>query len=355
MALLYAETMVSFVAKAPMRLDLLLVKEEGVRSRAEAQRLIEAGLVRVRGRVVKKSSCSVRVGDCVEYDGPVAQSHGSALQRIEIRDLHLPILYEDDACLVINKPVGFAVRPGAGMKPETVTLLCGIAHLFQERGFPFEQDAVLAHRLDKDTTGCLLLAKTSLVHQALQRQFAERRVRKMYLALVAGIPEHPRAIIDAPIGRHPVRRTQMTVVGGRGSREARSTYEVLAEGKECSLLQCDLATGRTHQVRVHLTAIGHPILGDRTYRNAASDHLREQYSIPSLCLHAWKLAFISPADQREHEVVAPLPSPFRDILKRMEIVFPLPDFASRHTGSPLPDESEAAFGASLEPDGSGFR
>lgn len=316
-----------------MRLDILLVKEGGIRSRAEAQRCIDAGLVRVCGRVVKKSSSSVRLGDSVQYKEYCPSPSDTA---VCVRDLNLPVLYEDASCVVINKPAGFAVHPGAGMKLGAVTLLNGVAHLFQERGLPFEQDAVLAHRLDKDTTGCLLLAKTPAVHQTLQRQFAERRVRKIYLALVAGIPQHPHAIIDAPIGRHPVRRTQMTVIGGRKSREAQSTYEVLAHGEECSLLQCDLATGRTHQVRVHLAAIGHPILGDRTYRSAHSDRLREQYDIASPCLHAWKLAFSSPADQKEHEVLASLPSAFREILGRvgMDSALPLPRGEGKSTPSP---------------------
>ena len=313
--------MASFVAKSSMRLDLLLVKKEGIRSRAEAQRCIDAGLVRVRGRVVKKSSFAVKKGDTVECEDRLPALSNTA---IRAADLNLPVLYEDAACLVINKPAGFAVHPGAGMKPGTVTLLSGIAHLFHERGIPFQQEAILAHRLDKDTTGCLLLAKNPVVHQALQRQFAERQVRKIYLALVAGIPKHPRAIIDAPIGRHPVRRTQMTVLGGKKSREAQSTYKVLAHSEECSLLQCDLATGRTHQVRVHLTAIGHPILGDRTYRNAASDRLRERHGIPSPCLHAWKLSFVSPADQKEHEVLAPVPMSFRKILGKVGVVLPSP-------------------------------
>lgn len=305
-----------------MRLDLLLVQEGKVRSRAAAQRLIAAGRVTVHGRVVTKSSASVKAGARVECEERPPVSPESA---VRAADLHLPVLYEDAACLVINKPAGFAVLPGAGMKPETTTILSGIAHLFQERGISFHKDAVLAHRLDKDTTGCLLLAKTPALHQALQRQFAARQVRKMYLALVAGIPKHPHAIIDAPIGRHPLRPTQMTVLGGRRSREARSTYEVLAQGEGCALLQCDLATGRTHQVRVHLAAIGHPILGDRTYRNAASDRLRERYGIPSPCLHAWKLTFTSPADSREHAVTAPLPSGFWEILEMVGVEFPFPE------------------------------
>lgn len=305
-----------------MRLDLFLVKEKGVQSRAEAQRLIAAGLVTVDGRVMKKSSASVKAGARVECEERPPPSPETALRAA---DLHLPVLYEDAACLVINKPAGFAVHPGAGMTSETMTLLSGIAHLFEERGLPFQRDAILAHRLDKDTTGCLLLAKVPEVHQALQRQFAARQVRKIYLALVAGLPHHPRAIIDAPIGRHPLRPTQMTVIGGRRSREAQSTYEVLAQGEGCSLLQCDLATGRTHQVRVHLAAIGHPILGDRTYRNADSDRLRECYSISGPCLHAWKLTFTSPADSREHAVTAPLPSSFREVLGRVGVECPFPE------------------------------
>lgn len=306
--------MASFVAKMPMRLDILLVKEGDVRSRAEAQRLIDAGFVRVGGRVVKKSSTTIRAGENVDWE---EHSISPSDVAIGVVDLRLSVLYEDSLCLVVNKPAGLPVHPGAGMKAGTETLLSGVAFLFQERGLPFARDAVLAHRLDKDTTGCLLLAKTPAVHQALQRQFAERQVRKMYLALVAGMPKHPHAIIDAPIGRHPLRPTQMTVLGGKKSREARSTYEVLARGEQCSLLQCNLATGRTHQVRVHLTAIGHPILGDRTYRNAASDRLREQYGIASPCLHAWKLAFTSPVDQREHEVVAPLPFVFQEVMQKV--------------------------------------
>lgn len=295
------------------------MKEGGIRSRAEAQRMIEGGLVRVRGRAVKKSSFAVREGDCVECTYPPSSPVDVVIEPV---DLRLAVLYEDATCLVIDKPAGIAVHHGAGMKPGTMTLLSGIAFLFRERGLPFHHDAVLAHRLDKDTTGCLLLAKSPAAHQALQRQFAVRRVRKMYLALVAGIPAHPRAIIDAPIGRHPLRPTRMTVLGGRKSREARSTYEILAQGERCALLQCDIATGRTHQVRVHLSAIGHPILGDRTYRNALSDRLREQHGIPSPCLHAWKLAFMSPADQREHEVMAPVPAGFREAMRKVGIGFP---------------------------------
>jgi len=320
----YHTPMVSFVAKDAMRLDLLLVQEGGIRSRSEAQRMIADGCVRLRGKITRKASAAVRAGDCVECACAVATIPESSLRDVEPHDLRLSVLYEDAVCMVINKPAGFAVHSGAGMKPGTVTLLSGIAHLFQERALPFQQESVLAHRLDKDTTGCLLLAKSPAVHQALQRQFAERHVRKMYIALVAGIPVHPRAIIDAPIGRHPVRRTRMTVMGGRKSREARSTYELLARGELCSLLRCDLATGRTHQVRVHLAAIGHPILGDRTYRNAASDRLREQYGIPSPCLHAWKLSFASPADEQEHDVVAPLPIMFQEVMQKVSITpFPV--------------------------------
>lgn len=290
-------------------------------SRADAQRSIDAGLVRVRGRVVRKPSFSVHEGDDVQYEEQRLPPPDLAIAPV---DLHLSILHEDAACIVIDKPAGIAVHPGAGMKPGTTTLLSGITYLFQERCLPFHPDAVLAHRLDKETTGCLLLAKNPAAHRALQRQFSERQVRKIYLALVAGIPKHPRAIIDAPIGRHPLRPTRMTVMGGRKSREARSTYELLARGECCSLLRCDLATGRTHQVRVHLAAIGHPILGDRAYRNAASDRLREQHGIPSPCLHAWKLSFVSPADQREHEVTAPVPAGFREAMRKAGIVSPLP-------------------------------
>jgi len=212
--------------------------------------------------------------------------------------------------MVINKPAGISVHPGAGIPADADTILHGIAPLFAERTLPFSSSAVLVHRLDKDTTGCLLIAKNQQAHKELQMQFEHRTVGKTYLAIVAGIPDPPAAIIEASIGRSSHDRTKMTVYGSNRSREAKTTYRTISAAREASLIACDLHTGRTHQIRVHMSTIGHPILGDATYTSAAADALSTSHAIHGICLHARTLTFRSPADKKIHTVTAPLPSSF---------------------------------------------
>lgn len=210
-------------------------------------------------------------------------------------NLQLSVLYEDDTCLVIDKPAGLVVCPGAGVDPETPTLLSGVAYLFQEKGISFDPDHTLVHRLDKDTTGCVLVAKSLEAHSALQKQFADRTVQKEYLALVAGVPVHPEAVIDAPIGRNLLRRLKMSVTGVRKTKPAKTSYVMEAVGADrgVALLRCTLHTGRTHQARVHLSSIGYPVLGDTTYANAYSREQSAKFGADSICLHAVKLCFHS--------------------------------------------------------------
>src|SRR3989338_8531562 len=188
------------------------------------------------------------------------------------------------------------------------TILHGIAYLFQKKNLPFSSEAVLVHRLDKETTGCLLIAKSPAAHIALQKQFADRTVSKTYLALVAGVPSPPAATIDAPIGRSTHDRTTMGIQGASGFREAQTTYRTVSVSskKDCALLTCDLHTGRTHQIRVHLSSVGHPVLGDGTYTSVLSERVTQDYDIHGLCLHAWKLEFVSPEDGERHMVTASL-------------------------------------------------
>lgn len=295
--------MPEWVVSFPERLDVFLASEGRSISRARAQKAIDDGRVMVNEEVVAKASVRLQEGDKVTLTGEEERADDTIVSA----DLGLSVLYEDGVCMVLNKPAGIAVHPGAGMGPGERTVLHGISFLFAERSLPFSPDAVLVHRLDKETTGCLLVAKTREAHRMLQGQFETRTIGKQYLALVAGIPEHEAALIDAPLGRSASVRTQMAVTGGIGGREAQTTYHVLASGTHASLLLCDLHTGRTHQVRVHLSSIGHPVLGDGTYQNTMSERLSQDFDIRSLCLHAWKLRFSSPADGKEHEVVAPLP------------------------------------------------
>ncbi len=307
--------MQKFTTEGGMRLDVFLA-QEGIVSRMKARDLVKKGCVLVNGRIARKSAVFLHMGDVIEVSASLAPVTET---RLSPSDMVLPILYEDDACLVLLKPAGIAVHPGAGMPKDAETILHGIVRLFRERGLPFSSSSVLVHRIDKDTTGCLLVAKTPQAHKTLQQQFADRTIGKTYLALVAGIPDPPAAVIDATIGRSTFDRTKMTVIGAGKSREARTTYRTLAgvgaADAAIALLACDLHTGRTHQIRVHLKSIGHPLLGDHTYGSRESEALSAKLGITSLCLHAWKLAFVSPVDAHARTVEAPLPPAFRSVLQ----------------------------------------
>lgn len=296
-----------------MRLDLFLASKEGVKSRASAQKAITGKRVSVNGKTVSKPSFHLRGGDRVSL---IEEKRAIDALSEEHGNLRLAVLYEDDACMVIDKPRGIAVHPGSGMKKGEETILGSLRSLFSRRSLPFSAPEVLAHRLDKDTTGCLLIAKTPQAHLMLQRQFHDRKVEKQYLALVCGTPSPRAAIIDASIGRHTGDRTKMSVLQATKSRSARTTYRTVASGHGTALLTLDLHTGRTHQIRVHLKSIGHPVLGDRKYGNKDSSALGEQLGIQFLCLHAWKLAFVSPAGKNVH-VTSSLPKEFAELVSRI--------------------------------------
>lgn len=305
-----------WVSDSTKRLDAFLAEQSPELSRARLQKLIESGSVTVNDQKVTKQAHKLKLGDRVVLTATEKQTKVD--ERIEPTDLHLPVLYEDDFCLVINKPAGVAVHPGVGMEDAEVTLLSGIAFLFQERKIPFSADAVLVHRLDKDTTGCVLIAKTADAHAALQKQFEERTVQKKYLAIVFGIPNPPSALIDAPVGRNLTDRTKMSVLRTSTSREARTTYTTLSTNQYAALLACDLHTGRTHQIRVHLRSVGHPILGDENYFTSKSVEYAKNEGIESLCLHAWKLSFTS-LSKKKVDLVCEPPHAFTDALQKLSL------------------------------------
>lgn len=286
----------------------------------KASEAVRSGRVRVNGRVARKGALVLHAGDTLEIAPDQEALSDTLLSPV---DLHFRVLFEDDACMVIDKPSGISVHPAAGIPKDAPTLLHGIAHLFKKRRLPFHQSSVLVHRLDKDTTGCLLIAKHPDDHVVLQRQFADRSVRKQYLALVAGVPVHKEACIDAPIGRHSGDRKKMAVTHAVAHRrDASTSYSTLAVSphKASALLLCDLHTGRTHQIRVHLTSIGHPVLGDHTYTTASSTSLARDYGIHSLCLHARTLTFLSPHGAKHPcTITCPLPKDFFEALKKSNI------------------------------------
>jgi 23S rRNA pseudouridine1911/1915/1917 synthase len=288
-------------------------------SRTQAQRLIEEGAVTVKGITVKKASHRVWQGDTITVeDAAMKQEAESQLAPV---DLHLKVLYEDAACMVIEKPVNVVVHPTIGVAKDTPTILHGAAFLFAERKIPFSEAGVLVHRLDRQTTGCLLLAKTIEAHAMLQKQFGSRTVQKTYLAIVAGVPSPAAATIDAPIGRHNTDRKKMAVFNAGKSRASKTTYTTLANSKDAALLACELHTGRTHQIRVHLSTVGHPVLGDETYANLKARSLDQKYGIRTVCLHAWKLTFNSPVSSKKVSVESPMPETMRAVLKKLEISY----------------------------------
>ncbi len=300
-----------------MRLDVSLAGKPEIKSRALGQKLIEAGLVRVNGRKIRKASFDVSTSDTVEWD---------ELPKVEVpkepkSTVKLPVLFEDDFCMVIEKPAGVTVHPGSGTGPGEETILSALKPLFAKRKLPFSDGEVLVHRLDKETTGCLLIAKTPKAHMALQKQFADRTVEKRYLTLVDGIPDPVAAVIDAPIGRHTNQRTKMSVHQASASRAARTTYRTLGTAKKAALLECELHTGRTHQIRVHLRSVEHPVLGDTSYGTNSSQQMAEKYDINCLCLHAWKLSFKSPSGD-DVSVKCAIPALFLETLKKLEIAAP---------------------------------
>lgn len=310
-----------WTVETPRRLDAFLADENTEISRARIKKHIQSGGVEVNGQEVTKPSLKLKKGDTVfllsEWENvPLEESS------IEPTDLQLPILHEDDDCLVLNKPAGIAVHPGAGMPAGEITILHGVAHLFSERNIPFDSAATLVHRLDKETTGCLLIAKSPQAHASLQKQFEHRDVRKFYLAIVSGAPEPSKAVIDAPIGRNLTDRTKMSVLRTSVSREARTTYRTLESSSEASLIQFELHTGRTHQIRVHTSSIGHPIIGDNVYYSPTSSAITQGRAIEGMCLHAWKLSFLSVSHVQEIAVVAPLPPSFVSALETCNLSVP---------------------------------
>ena len=290
-------------AGAGQRLDVFLSGASGL-SRARVQRLIEGGHVLVGGRP-QKPRHRVTPGEQIQLHVPPATPLLLTPEAIP-----LDILHEDDDLIVLNKPPGMVVHPGAGRSAGTLVHAL-LAHCGTLAGIGGVERPGIVHRLDRDTSGALVVAKTDAAHQSLSRQFKTRAVKKRYLALVHGVVRQDSGRIEAAIGRREDDRKRMGV-RIRGGREARTAFRVLRRLPETTLLALDLETGRTHQIRVHLAHIGHPVIGDQVYggrrerRRAASDEPRADRQM----LHAWRLAFRHPTTGGWVEFTAPLPEDF---------------------------------------------
>lgn len=282
-------------AEDRLRLDVFLAARLPGQSRSRIQAVIKAGGVSHAGRITRASE-PVRTGEEIRWrePAPVPDEHATA------EDIALEILHEDADLIVLHKPAGMVVHPGAGNLQGTLVsaLLHHCGNLSTIGGV--ERPGIV-HRLDKETSGCLVVAKNDTAHRSLATQFEKREVRKTYLAVVEGRPKRPAGTVSEPIGRHPVHRQKMTVTE-RG-RAAVTEYKVLAAQGGLTLVECRPQTGRTHQIRVHLKHLGCPVAGDPVYgkRGPWPRHL----------LHAWKLAFRHPATNEPLEFTAPSPVEFR--------------------------------------------
>ena len=287
------------------RLDVFVARSLPGLTRSRARRLIDEGLVTVDGRVPAKAGAALAVGQRVRVTVPPPEP-----SELEPEAVPLRIVYEDDDLLVVDKPAGMTVHPAPGHTSGTLVhaLLahCPEIALVGESGRPG-----IVHRLDKDTSGLIIVAKNEAARAALAHQLKERQVEKTYVALVEGRLQEREGVIDAPIGRHPVQRKKQAVVE-RG-REARTHYRVLRAVDGYSLVEVRPETGRTHQIRVHFASIGHPVAGDALYgRGGGPPSLRRQF------LHARRLALRHPRTGERLELEAPLPDDLEQALASLE-------------------------------------
>jgi 23S rRNA pseudouridine1911/1915/1917 synthase len=280
------------------RLDRFLAGMLPHFSRSRLQTLIKQGHVTLGGKPAKPSD-TVRNGALVTITEPPPEP-----SVLEPEDIPLDVLYEDNDLLVINKPPGLVIHPAAGHARHTLVHAL-LAHCGSLSAIGGKQRPGIVHRLDKDTSGCLVVAKNDFTHAHLSRQFAGRTVTKIYLALVSGTFTGPRSgSIENGIGRHPVHRKKMAVLD-RGGRTAHTGWRVLQDLSGVgTLVQCTLHTGRTHQIRVHLKHLGHPLLGDALYAGRQAGKYERQM------LHAWKLGFIHPRSGKPMHFCSPLPEDF---------------------------------------------
>ena len=293
-------------AEAGVRLDRWLNARLPDLSRTRVQALVEAGLVRVAGRPAKASR-RLKVGERVEAEVPPPPPEELVPEAV---DLH--VIFEDDHVLVVDKPAGMVTHPGAGRSTGTLAA-AALAHAPGVAGVGGPRRPGIVHRLDKGTSGLIILAKTQAAYDALTAQLARRSVSRRYLCLVHGRVKRDAGTIDAPIGRDPRSRVRMAVVTGGKGRRSITRFRVLERFPGASYVECRLETGRTHQIRVHLASLGHPLLGDETYgRRRVSTAggpvpaaLLE--GLGGVALHAAGLAFIHPASGEPVALESPLP------------------------------------------------
>jgi 23S rRNA pseudouridine1911/1915/1917 synthase len=308
-------------AQAGTRLDVLAAAEIDHCSRSFAASLIRNGCIVVDG-TVKKPGYPVKAGETVS--GEIAPPERP---RFMPEDITLQILYEDAELLVVNKAPGMVVHPSPGHS--NGTLVNALIHYIPDlTGISGSLRPGIVHRLDKDTSGALVVAKNSLAMHALAAQFKLRKVRKHYLAMVYGVPKRDAGAVDLPIGRHPVDRKKMSV-NTHKPRVALTHWRVLERFNEACLLELDIRTGRTHQIRVHCHSMGHPVIGDTVYGSrgqkkrlaSVSAQTAEALKIVNRqMLHAWQLSFVHPITEKWMTIEAPVAADMVHLIDRFRLI-----------------------------------
>ena len=298
--------MILIADMAGERLDAFLARSGEDLSRSAAQKLIEEGRVKRNGKPGKKND-KLNIGDEISYEIPEPKAVDIAPTKMD-----LDIVYEDEDVLVINKPKGLVVHPAAGHQDDT--LVNGLLYAMGDdlSGINGELRPGIVHRIDKDTSGLLAVAKNDLAHTMLATQLKDHSMHRVYEAIVCGSFREDSGTVDAPIGRHPSDRKKMCVIA-RNSRDAVTHWEVVRRYRGYTHIRCKLETGRTHQIRVHMAHIGHPILGDTVY-----GHKKAELGQDSQCLHAGTLCFAHPRDGHPVMVFAPLPKYFEEVIAKLE-------------------------------------
>ena len=287
------------------RLDALLARSIDGLTRSAAQRLLDSGAVTLGDTALKKN---YRAREGEEYAVILPELSDVPLVA---QDIPLDIVYEDDDVIVVNKPRGMVVHPAPG-HPDGTLVNALMFHCGDSlSGIGGERRPGIVHRIDKDTSGLLIAAKNDFAHQALAAQLADRSLSRVYEAVVRGRMREDAGTVDRPIGRHPTDRKRMAVAE-KNSRPARTDWSVIARYNGYTHIECRLHTGRTHQIRVHMASLGHPLLGDFTYGAPSPEK-----GLEGQCLHARRLRFVHPRTLEHIELTSALPQYFTDVLARL--------------------------------------
>jgi 23S rRNA pseudouridine1911/1915/1917 synthase len=302
---------IEFSVEKPLRLDQYLSEQLTMHSRSRIQKLIEDGLVLVDGKPAKAGQ-KLKIHQLISVTMPPLKELA-----VEPEDIPLTILFEDEYLAVVDKPVGMVTHPGAGV--DSGTLVHALLHHMKGSlsGISGVLRPGIVHRLDKDTSGLMIVAKEDSAHRQLSRQIQAKEARRIYLAIVEGVPAKDEGLVNAPIGRDPKHRTRMAIVGD--GRTAETHYRILKRSHKHALLELELKTGRTHQIRVHMKSLNCPVVGDIVYNSKTTGTLaaRGKLGLKGQALHAHKLVFVHPINGRLLEFESRLPEDLEALVDKL--------------------------------------